>query len=307
MRKNLIHIGYAKAGSTFLKKWFSVHPQLQYEESGIGGFTDVYRIIDWSARNIENLPKYYVTSGESLGAGWTNHYGSLVLAIKKGNYNTENKVVETQTKVCHTLFEIFPKSKIVIITRGFESALLSSYSEFIKAGGDLILSEYLKMLDQVLLQWLDIDFIYTIYAETFGEENIIMLPFELLKESQDDFIRLLEGKLEIDHVEIDFGVQNPSFTQVEMILYRKIARSFLLPLDNILPQKIMGYIYSRYSSHVVRPNRLKKIVLWLDKLFKPTIEGLEIPDEYLMQFINNASCLLKFPLYEKYLSEYLIK
>jgi hypothetical protein len=36
--RHLIHIGYAKAGSKFLQRWFEAHPDLAYRTAGLGGF-----------------------------------------------------------------------------------------------------------------------------------------------------------------------------------------------------------------------------------------------------------------------------
>src|SRR5262249_37217403 len=42
MTGHLIHIGYPKTGSNFLRAWFAQHPQLAYADGGIAGFLDAY-------------------------------------------------------------------------------------------------------------------------------------------------------------------------------------------------------------------------------------------------------------------------
>jgi hypothetical protein len=44
MSRHLVHIGYPKAGSTYLQRWFASHPQLAYREGGIAGFPNVYAL-----------------------------------------------------------------------------------------------------------------------------------------------------------------------------------------------------------------------------------------------------------------------
>src|SRR5688572_8511748 len=65
MTGHLIHIGYPKTGSNFLRRWFDAHPQLAYANDGIAGFTNVYEV----ARSGAALPtdvRYRVTSAEGL-------------------------------------------------------------------------------------------------------------------------------------------------------------------------------------------------------------------------------------------------
>ena len=58
MTGHLIHIGYAKAGSSFLRSWFAQHPQLAYAEGGIAGFPDVHALV---------RPPHRRTAARSIG------------------------------------------------------------------------------------------------------------------------------------------------------------------------------------------------------------------------------------------------
>jgi hypothetical protein len=62
MARHLIHVGYSKAGSTFLQAWFERHPELRFAPGGLGGFNDV----DELSRPPGREYKYYVTSFEGL-------------------------------------------------------------------------------------------------------------------------------------------------------------------------------------------------------------------------------------------------
>ena len=54
--KMLLHIGYSKAGSSFLQKWFKEHPQLRYAPRGLAGFDTVCGIIDVALDNPDSMP-----------------------------------------------------------------------------------------------------------------------------------------------------------------------------------------------------------------------------------------------------------
>ena len=71
MTGHLIHIGYPKTGSNFLRRWFAAHPDLAYIEGGIGGFAGV---LDIAREGVSPHPDaaYRVTSAEGLATPHAN-------------------------------------------------------------------------------------------------------------------------------------------------------------------------------------------------------------------------------------------
>src|SRR5690348_9051548 len=65
MPGHLIHIGYPKTGSNFLRAWFAAHPQLAYADGGLAGYRDVYEIARQAAKPDPGV-LYRVTSCEGL-------------------------------------------------------------------------------------------------------------------------------------------------------------------------------------------------------------------------------------------------
>jgi hypothetical protein len=45
MSGHIIHIGYAKIGTNFLRQWFRSHPQLGFADGEIAGFNDACSIV----------------------------------------------------------------------------------------------------------------------------------------------------------------------------------------------------------------------------------------------------------------------
>src|SRR4051812_4316457 len=119
---HLVHIGYPKTGSNFLRRWFQRHPQLAYAEGGIAGFQSVYELAKPGGAQRPGV-LYRVTSSESMATPH-EHVGDPI-----GTYEMKGwGGLPGQTAVCTTLAELFPAARVLIVTRGFRSMILSSYS-----------------------------------------------------------------------------------------------------------------------------------------------------------------------------------
>src|SRR5438067_12414696 len=134
MSKLLIHIGYPKAGSTFLQAWFGNHPQLKFRHGGVMGFANVYQMAEQAATYSTSVFEYYVTSYECLSIlplSVLGHY-PVMQGTADPFYPTTQ---EHQAQVCRLLKDLFPQSRILIVTRGFKAGCRSGYSEFVRQGG----------------------------------------------------------------------------------------------------------------------------------------------------------------------------
>src|SRR3954467_7065515 len=67
MTRHLIHIGFPKAGSTFLQHWFAAHPQIAYAKGGNAGIEGAFAIVD-AALSPAAPQRWRVTSAEALTA-----------------------------------------------------------------------------------------------------------------------------------------------------------------------------------------------------------------------------------------------
>jgi len=149
MTRHLLHVGYPKAGSKFLQRWFASHPQLAYVEGGIAGFRDVHAIIrDGAIRTGD--PLYRVTSAEGLSAPNASA-GQVMVDYASPRVR---RTADAQLEVCRTLAELFPNAVVLIVTRGFRSMILSSYSQFVRSGGYADLADLVAMARKGEHDWL---------------------------------------------------------------------------------------------------------------------------------------------------------
>lgn len=303
--KTLLHVGYAKAGSTFLQNWFVGHPQIQYARHGVGGFEKVYELIALAFENREQMPKYYVTSRETLGMAWFDKYSSGGMMLKRHYFYTGSQMVKHQANVCEILYNLFPDSKVIIVTRGYKGIIRSGYSEYVKIGGDLKFTEYLEKLKPYFEQWLDINYLVDLYTECFGKTNLIVLPYELIRDDPAGFFTYLEKELDVDHFEMKLKPVNRSRTPAELFWYAAISRFFIAPLAKKLNDRQANWLYDRYKFYFTKPNRLRRVIRVLDRLFDKKPDFF-FPPDYLDAFKDKATVLKEYPFYTNYPGEYLL-
>ncbi len=303
MTRHLLHPGWAKAGSTFLQEWFSRHPHLRYVPHGFAGFKDVFQMADVAQENPQTRYRYYVTSSELLGSGGNVPYGFALFSFRTfANRDTRTG----QRRVCSMLREIFPNSKVLIVTRGFSGIIRSLYSQYVKLGGKREFSGYLETYTSTLEQWLDVDYNLGLYREAFGEENVLVLPFELMKSNTPAFISRLEEFLDIEHFDVVPGVRNPSLGPDRLYFYSWLSRHFVSPVAELFRPARARRLYSLYAFKIVGPDRLGFLIKLLNRASSRTAT-MDFPDGYLERFRGVANSLRESEPHRPFLDEYLVE
>ncbi len=301
MTRHLVHIGYPKAGSTWLQRWFEAHPQLAYGEGAIAGFRDVYSIAR-AAANADAGIRYRVTSYEGLSAPRADAGRNFV------DYERlrELDAATAQVRVCTLLGELFPNAVILIVTRGFRSMILSSYSQYVRSGGAADLDALVELAKRGpgapgydtladLARW-NYDELIAAYRAKFGAENVIVMPYELLRDDAREFTRTLANRLGIDDFITTPARVNESLSPVELRWYPRLTRAM-----RRIPSRRLFDLYIRAAFR----GRLGAPIRMLDRLrpAKP-VTAASIPDEVLDGFRGHAESLRADPLYAPWLADY---
>lgn len=306
MTRHLIHIGYPKAGSKFLQAWFERHPELRYATGGLGGYRDVYEL----ARPDDGRTyKYFVTSAEDLSSP-NRSAGDLPLDVPTEWREKQGRVKRDQAHVCEVLRSLYPGSRILIVTRGFRGILMSGYSQYVRAGGQLhtskslaadVRADALGFVDE----YFDFDYLIRLYGEAFGRENVLVLPYELLRDDPGRFLAVLEDELGLGHVEINPGRVNPSLSPEELYWYPRVSRAVAAAASRL---GVAGSrrVYRQYI-RLTFNNRLRLLVKALG-LLRPgrKVTAADFPDELLRRCAGKATSLKDDPLYAPYAAEYLL-
>ena len=304
MAQHLIHVGYPKAGSKFLQAWFERHPELRYVPGGLGGYRNVYDL----ARPAGGGPyTYFVTSAEDLTSP-NRSAGDLPLDVPTEWREKLGRVKSDQAHVCEVLRSLFPGSRILIVTRGFRGIIMSGYSQYVRAGGVLRTTKALPEdvradAHSFVHEYFDFDYLIRLYGEAFGEENVAVLPYELLRDDHRRFLAVLEEWLGLAHVDIELGRLNPSLSPEELYWYPRISRA-------VAAASRLGGARSRgVYRHYIRltfNNRLRLLIKALS-LLRPgrRVTETDFPEETFEHCKGKATLLRGRPLYEPYAAEYL--
>lgn len=217
---HLIHVGLPKTGSTFLQHWFERHPQIAYAKGGFAGYGDIWKLPRLAAAP-DPAWRCRVTSAEQLSypvdqpTEETLGPGSLRAAI------------EGQERVCDTLLELFPDAHLLVVTRGFAGVFHSSYSQYLREGGNLPAEELLPKLAHAAhyVGLYDYDRIAAMYRSRFGE-RVLVLPYEWLRDDRAAFLAAIAAPLGLDPFDPGPEPINASLSLAQMRWYPRFARRF---------------------------------------------------------------------------------
>lgn len=193
MSRTVIHIGWPKAGSSWLQQWFATHP-------------------DVAPRG--PLP---VISDEALAL--PRESGGD--AFDSGAVMDRDALAARQEQACARLAGDHPEAQILVITRGFRAMILSSYSQYVRTGGSEPLAAMLAHAARV--QPWNYDEVLALYRRAFAG-RVVALPFELLAEDPQAFTGELAARLGIAPHPGPAGLVNPSLSTAELGWYPLLLR-----------------------------------------------------------------------------------
>lgn len=287
MTGHLIHVGFPKTGSNFLRRWFREHPQLAYTEGGIAGYNNVYEL----AREVAPRPDvlYRVTSSESLT---TPHRDT---GTQQHSHDDPSDLAVAQENVCDALAALFPNACVLIVTRGFRSMIFSSFSQYVRSGAGVPFEEYVTH-PLIGSPW-DYDRVIGMYRAAFGEEKVIVMPYELLRDDADRFARTIEERLGLAHFVSEPERLNKSLSAIEMYWYPRITRAVRkLPIGARLRRM---YLRGAFL------NRFRGAIAVLQRVRPGTpVTPDAIPEHVISAYRAKARTLRDNPLYAPYARDY---
>jgi len=188
----LIHIGYHKAGSTWLQ-------QVLFKDEKTGFFTP------WGAQSGQAIvqfvvPNAYSFSPESarqaLASGLQEAHKRGLIPVLSHEGLSDNPVKGDYwgKEVADRIYATFPEARILIIIREQKSMIMSSYRQHIKIGGTETIQEFIgadinkpAFKPTCRLDYLEWDLPIAYYQKLFGAANVLVLPLELLSKNQKLF------------------------------------------------------------------------------------------------------------------------
>lgn len=286
----ILHIGLAKCASTYLQKkifpyledvyldWEVIHLDRQNAGKAPLPLASLYpdkEIIKDDFYN--NFKRYLVKKDEILKYAKSLNHSKIILSNE--NYTTPN--IEHYSNYSLILKDIFPKAKIIFIVRNQPDWAESFYKQimcYIKNhlytyGGVISINDYYNYtngkfqsknstspqniswkkavnynMDVNEFNWYQIS---KYYIDLFGEKNVLILPYELLKENRNLFLSTIYNFMEVEHYYPENN-QTVNVTGAKESLFR------------------YNPLLSKYGKFIVDlpENKFKKIILKNDRSFR---------------------------------------
>lgn len=285
---HLIHVGFPKTGSNFLRRWFREHPQLAYIDGGIAGYQDVYDVVRQAATQPADV-RYRVTSCESFTAPQPD----TGRRHQRPEYQPDP--APGQENACAALASLFPNARVLIVTRGFRAMIYSSFSQGVRAGADMSLEECLSH-PQIDGAW-DYDRVIGMYRRAFGAEQVLIMPYELLCDDAEGFVGVLEDGLGLTHLAPARDRLNAALSPVELYWYPRITRIVRrLPIGGRLKRLYLRGLFG---------NRFWPVIALLQRLRPgaPVIADV-VPESLIARYRAKSLTLRDNPLFAAYAREY---
>ena len=217
-------------------------------------------------------------------------YAGLPRVVQSADYAT----IQTQQKqICELLYTLFPTAHILIVTRNWHSILHSSYSQHVRSGGTQSMATLFSGDTALLSDVFDYDYLIDLYEARFGREQVLVLPYELLKAGEQGFQQAIETALHIPHVPIVVGKVNQGLSDPEKYWYPIFSR-----LLSRLPQRVfrlyVGLLFRR------KPQRLAQL------LTRMTGRNYAAPDISALasQIAKHPLRFVDRPIFQPYLDQY---
>ncbi len=291
----LIHIGYPKSGTTFLQDWFRAHPAVLFQSDFLNPYSQTGVI---PARPKPHLrgKQHFVISEEQLVL-WQ---GKLNIV---GIQFTPFDIKAQQRATARALCQFYPEAKVLIVTRGFESLLKSMYAQYLSIGGVLGFENYMDRIGEHLAEFYDYSYVIELYREIFKPKNVLVLPFELLKQNSAAFMSELSMASGIDaNSNYPLNKVNASAAPRLLSAYHLLSQ-LLYTMIWPLPPSWQLKIYTRYMAGLTQ-GKLKGIAGLLSPLVAET--DIAVSEQVLSLFKGNAEILKQEKLFHPYQKEYLI-
>lgn len=295
MAGHLLHIGYTKAASSFLQQWFMETPQLHYRHQTFFGFERCPHIYEAIHQQQLSEVKYWVTSDEDF-AFWKGPIN--IVGIQLQDY----PVKAYQREMAATLRSLIPEATVLMVTRGFAGIMRSAYSQYIRVGGILTFQQWLNAYKHLMQDFWDYDFVYNIYTEAFGTEQVMVLPYELLADDPQQFVQHISRRLGLEAAVDLPQVVNASLSAEKLAQYRGLSNKFYRMVKKLAGAEQQQQWYTWYSSQLVS-GKLDRCAA----LFGGSSAEVAEPDEAELKalFANKGSFCETIDIFKLYRNAYL--
>ncbi|WP_373479516.1 sulfotransferase domain-containing protein [Geminocystis sp.] len=240
----LIHIGYPKTASTWLQQEIFKDEKMGFFSPWRGHWSDSIAVDQFITVNSFSFSpeNAYAAFENGLKEGKKKHL-CTVLSQEMLSCNFMDQSGYWGKEVAQRLYQVFPKAKILIVIREQKSMIFSAYGHYIRKGGrhsieQLISTKNIKSGLYPLLRLYCLEYHYLInyYYNLFGENQVLVLPFELLKKDKNLYLQKICQFVGIENQSFDnipSKETNVNYKAATLAIHRKI-NNFILFQDKRL-------------------------------------------------------------------------
>lgn len=302
MSEVFLHVGFGQSASTFLQGQFDEHIEIDHitpQSTVFQGVVDSLlaedgKSVEWTvSRKVPSLShRVQVMSRE-------NCLGFFPISRKRRHRVKQYNLKRFQTRVAEMLEREYPGAKILLITRSPSEAVKSSYSQYIKYCGVASLGEFVRRNTWFFDHIYDYDFVYQLYAEKFGQDSILILPYEMLVDEPNRFLSSISDYLGLSYpIGINLEKSNSRYSDEQLRAMRSISVMMDLMTKN-LPAESREVLFSHIPGIFSRipQGRARRI---LDRI------GLSIGDKGVGSLNIKSKCevIKTLPMFEYYSDHY---
>ena len=245
MSAPLIHIGYCKTGSTWLQQHVFRSRELGFAAVRMGQLT--WEIVarhdlsfDADAARARLHDRLESRLAESLTPALSAERFSGNLSLR----------LHDSARIADRLAAVYPDGRVLIVVREQKAMILSTYGEYVMQGGMLPLESYLAggwwwSQQAFELQQFEYDLLISHYQGLFGEANVRVLPYELLRRNGLDFVSRI----------VDFAAARPEPGAVESLPFGDVVYPANPPLTIAAKRQL-----NRFARQPIEPFEGGKLV-----------------------------------------------
>lgn len=204
----LVHIGYHKTATTWLQRELfsrsnkSFYPLSETDDPKPLGRFFIYDKEGYLLSPFQSRRDEFVEELDRIQTLHENETRIGVISNERLSGNPHSGGFDARL-IADRIHESLPNATILCVVRRQQDKILSMYMQYLKAGGTDSLRNYLYRTYDGKRPGFSpghLDYIHLVnhYTELFGEDQVLVLPYELFRESATEFIRILGETLSID-------------------------------------------------------------------------------------------------------------
>lgn len=269
MKPHLIHIGLPKCASTFLQK--EIFPNIKDVDIYVNSFTErlpkymdfIYRLsINYDSLKDQNREECQLKNEEILQASAGTF--RVETSEKKHLISSEGLVGSVlnpalcASQLSNYLGRTVPNSRILIVIRNQKDWMQSIYKQmFVMRNVGLNAPEFNVIYgsdsSKAFIKYRELDWslITSTYSREFGDNNVFVIPYELLRQDPNMFLKILSDWAGVD-IDVRKGWMNkivdPNDLSIKKIIREVRSKSSLR--DTIQNIRRINYLQKKNTQYI---------------------------------------------------------